>query len=99
MEFEYTVKSRLLRGSPRELRRSEAEQASEFGVGTWGLYVTRRAEASTYVLRHLTTQALDFGTEKRRSTPVTEYDFESEREDKEDLSPNNENGPKFRRRG
>ena len=50
-------------------------------------------------MRHLTTRALDFGTDKRRSTPATESDFESKREDKEDLSPNNERGPKSGRRG
>ena len=46
--------------------------------------ITRRALASTYVLRHLITAALDFGTGKRRSTPEMEYDFESEGEDEED---------------
>ena len=51
--------------------------------------ITRRALASTYVLRHLITAALDFGTGKRRSTPGREYDFESEVEDEEDLSPRN----------
>ena len=51
--------------------------------------ITRRALASTYVLRHLITAALDFGTGKRRSTPGMEYDFESEEEDEEDLSPRN----------
>ena len=51
--------------------------------------ITRRALASTYVLRHLITAALDFGTGKRRSTPGREYDFESEVEDEEDLSPKN----------
>ena len=51
--------------------------------------ITRRALASTYVLRHLITAALDFGTGERRSTPRREYDFESEVEDEEDLSPRN----------
>ena len=51
--------------------------------------ITRRALASTYVLRHLITAALDFGMGKRRSTPEMEYDFESEGEDEEDLSPKN----------
>ena len=43
--------------------------------------------ASTCVLRRLITRALDFGTSERRSTPATEYDFESEGDNEEDLSP------------
>ena len=46
--------------------------------------ITRRALASTYVLRHLITAALDFVTGERRSTPGREYDFESEVEDEEE---------------
>ena len=51
--------------------------------------ITRPALASTYVLHHLITTALDFGTGKQRSTPEMEYNFKSKGKDKEDLSSKN----------